>query len=156
MEKMNEIMTPDVRSLSPADSLQQAAQLMQKMDVGSVPVCDGQHLVGMVTDRDIAVRGVALGLSMEGTALQEIMSGEVQWCFEDQSIEEAAKLMCETQVRRLPVVDRDKRLVGMLALGDMAIKPSPEAAERALRGISTPSGSSRSLGADGSASRRSH
>lgn len=138
MEKVNEVMTQDVRSLSPGDSLQLAAQLMQTLDVGSVPVCDGRQLVGMVTDRDITVRGVALGLSMESTALEEIMTGEVQSCFEDQSIEEAARLMCETQVRRLPVVDHDKRLVGMLALGDVAIKTDPAAAERALRGISSP------------------
>lgn len=144
MPKVSEVMTRGVRSLSPEDTLQFAAQAMDELAVGSVPVCDGHRLVGMVTDRDITVRGTARGLPAERTCLDEVMSSDVQWCYEDQTVEEAARLMCQAQVRRLPVVDRDKRLVGMLSLGDVAAKSDTQEAAKALQGISTPSEPDRS------------
>lgn len=144
MTTVSEVMTRGVRSLSPADTLQLAAQAMDELAVGSVPVCDGQRLVGMVTDRDITIRGTAQGLSAQQACLAQVMSGDVQWCYEDQSIEEAAQLMCDAQVRRLPVVDREKCLVGMLSLGDVAVKFDREEAARALEGISSPAQPDRS------------
>lgn len=144
MDKVSDVMTRGVRSLSPADTLQFAAQAMDELAVGAVPVCDREHLVGMVTDRDITVRGTAQGLSARDACLKDVMSGEVRWCYEDQSIEEAANIMCEAQVRRLPVVDRDKRLVGMLSLGDVAVKSTAKEAAQALREISVPAQPDRS------------
>lgn len=144
MSKVSEVMTRGVRSLSPGDTLQSAAQAMDELAVGSLPVCDGRRLVGMVTDRDITVRGTARGLPAESTTLDQVMSGDVQWCYEDQPVEEATHLMSQAQVRRLPVVDRDKRLVGVLSLGDVAAKSHPDKAAHALQGISTPSAPNRS------------
>ncbi|NCT95810.1 MAG: CBS domain-containing protein [Comamonadaceae bacterium] len=138
MNQVSEVMTRGVRTLSPQDTLRLAAQAMEEMEIGSLPVCDGQRLLGMVTDRDLVVRGVAQGLAPERTTLSEVMSPHVQWCYEDQSIEEAAQLMCDAQIRRLPVVDHDKRLVGLLSLGDVAVKAGPGDAAQALRDISRP------------------
>jgi CBS domain-containing protein len=154
MNSVSEVMTRGVRTLSPDDSMRLAAQAMEEMAIGSVPVCDGQRLLGMVTDRDLVVRGVAQGLAPDRTALRDVMSADVRWCYEDQSIEEAAQLMCDAQIRRLPVVDHDKRLVGLLSLGDMAVKTSPQEAARALQDISQPAqpqrdGLSRASGAAG-------
>lgn len=154
MNQVSDVMTRGVRTLSPDDSLRLAAQAMEEMEIGSIPVCDGQRLLGMVTDRDLVVRGVAQGLAPESATLREVMSPRVQWCYEDQSIEEAAQLMCDAQIRRLPVVDHDKRLVGLLSLGDMAVRSSPEEAAQALQDISQParperSGLSQASGAAG-------
>ncbi|MBN9371987.1 CBS domain-containing protein [Hydrogenophaga sp. YM1] len=138
MNQVSEVMTRGVRTLSPQDTLRLAAQAMEEMEIGSIPVCDGQRLLGMVTDRDLVVRGLAQGLAPERTTLSEVMSPHVQWCYEDQSIEEAAQLMCDAQIRRLPVVDHDKRLVGLLSLGDVAVKAGPGDAAQALQDISRP------------------
>lgn len=138
MNPVSDVMTRGVRTLSPDDSLRLAAQAMEEMAIGAIPVCDGQRLVGMVTDRDLVVRGLAQGLPPERTLLREVMSPQVQWCYEDQSIEEAAQLMCDAQIRRLPVVDHDKRLVGLLSLGDVAVRAGPEDAAQALQDISQP------------------
>lgn len=99
----------------------QAAQKMRRLDVGSLPVCAGDRLTGLLTDRDIAIRLVAAGLDPETTPVSEIMTPDVIYCFEDQTLEEAAALMEAHQIRRLPIVNRAKRLVGMLALSDFAI-----------------------------------
>lgn len=144
MAKVSEVMTRGVRSLTPGDTLQFAAQAMDELAVGAVPVCEGTRLVGMVTDRDITVRGTANGLPAAKAQLVQIMSGDVQWCYEDQSIEEAAQMMCDAQVRRLPVVDRENRLVGMLSLGDVAVRSDLAEAAQALQGISEPSRPDRS------------
>lgn len=144
MEKVSEVMTRGIRSLSPQDTLQFAAQAMDELCVGAIPVCDGPHLVGMITDRDITVRGTARGLRAERTSLAEVMSGDVQWCFEDESLHDAGRRMGEAQVRRLPVVDRGKRLVGMLSLGDLAAKADARQSAEALKDISTPSRPDRS------------
>ena len=144
MKSISEMMTTGVRSLSPSDTLQSAAQAMEALDIGSVPVCDGQRLVGMVTDRDIAIRAIAQGLPAQSTTVSQVMSGDVKWCYEDQTVEEATYLMQQAQIRRLPVVDRDKRLVGMLALGDVSVKADAAQAASALQGISNPSEPDRS------------
>ena len=144
MTKVSEVMTRGVRTMTPNESIVQAAQAMEALDVGSLPVCDGQSLVGLVTDRDIVVRGVAQGRSPNDTPLSEVMSQEVCWCFEDQSVDEVAQQMQEAQIRRMPVVDREKHLVGMLALGDIATKASDVEAGRALGDISEPSSPDRS------------
>lgn len=144
MELVCDVMTRGVRALSPADTLQLAAQAMEELAVGAVPICDGQRLVGMVTDRDLTVRGMAQGLDAQGTPLSQVMSDEVRWCYADQSVEEAARIMRDAQVRRLPVVDRDKRLVGMLSLGDVAVKSASHQAVGALQDISQPAEPDRS------------
>jgi CBS domain-containing protein len=135
---VSDVMTREVQVASPEQSIRDAAQLMMKIDAGTVPVGKDQKLVGMLTDRDIAVRAVAKGLGPD-TPVREIMSADVKYCFEDQSIEEVARNMADIQVRRLPVVNRDKRLVGILSLGDLAVRSNCSTNE-ALRGVSTPGG----------------
>lgn len=135
---VSDVMTREVQVATPEQSIRDAAQLMARIDAGTVPVGKDQKLVGMLTDRDIAVRAVAKGLGPD-TPVREIMSADVKYCFEDQSIEEVARNMADIQVRRLPVVNRDKRLVGILSLGDLAVRSNCSTNE-ALRGVSTPGG----------------
>lgn len=144
MTRVAEVMTRGVRSMSPRDSLQFAAQAMDELDVGVIPVCEKERLIGMVTDRDITVRGVAQGCPADSTPISDVMSEDVLCCFEDQSIEEATEQMRAAQVRRLPVLDKNKRLVGMLALGDVAAKAGSEQAGDALSEISEPAEPDRS------------
>jgi CBS domain-containing protein len=132
---INEVMTRDVKIASPTDTLQQAAQLMQSEDFGSLPVGENDRLVGMVSDRDIAVRAVALGLSPTECCVRDVMSDEVKYVFDDQTIEEAAQMMGKLQVRRLPVLNRDKRLVGIVSLGDLSLSKAKPAGD-ALKSIS--------------------
>lgn len=120
--KANEIMTADVKVIRPGTSIKSAAEEMRNLDVGALPVCDGEKLVGMLTDRDIAIRAVAEGRDPGKTTARDCMSPEMVYCFEDDEIERAQQLMKENQVRRLPVISRDKKLVGILAIGDLAIK----------------------------------
>jgi len=94
--------------------------------------------VGMLTDRDLVVRGMAQGLPPDDTPLREVMSREVQWCYEGQPVDEVGRVMSEAQIRRLPVVDREQRLVGMVSLGDLAVKGDTDAAAQALQGVSRP------------------
>lgn len=117
--KIQEMMTRDVRLASPDNTLREAARMMADIDAGVVPVGENDRLVGMLTDRDIAVRAVAQGKGPE-TRVREVMSSEVCYCFADQELDEVATNMSDIKVRRLPVVDRDKRLVGIISLGDMA------------------------------------
>lgn len=124
MQRVSEVMSRDAQVVFPQESLQRAAQLMDELNVGSLPVCDGQRLVGMVTDRDITVRGTAAG-KMPGEAhVDEVMTAEVRWCFEDQPLDEVMIQMADSQIRRIPVVSHDdqKRLVGIVSLGDVATK----------------------------------
>src|SRR3954447_15947867 len=119
--KIKEIMSRQVECVRPGDTLQDAARKMKDLDVGPMPVCgDDDKIVGMLTDRDIAIRAVAEGKDPRTTKVQDAMSEGVAWCFEDQDAEEAAELMQERQIRRLLVMSRDKRLVGIVSLGDMA------------------------------------
>ncbi|HEX6611949.1 MAG TPA: CBS domain-containing protein [Hyphomicrobiaceae bacterium] len=139
--KVRDAMTRDVRMANPEETIRHAAQAMAQIDAGALPVSENDRLVGIITDRDIAVRAVAEGLPAD-TRVREIMSTEdVCYCFDDQDIEEVAANMANIQVRRLPVLNRDKRLVGILSLGDMALADGQaEAATDALCGISEPGG----------------
>jgi CBS domain-containing protein len=138
--KIREAMTRDVRMVRPDQTIREAAHLMAELDIGALPVEDSDRLVGMITDRDIAVRAVAEGHGAD-TMVRDVMSAEVKYCFDDQSVEEVTRNMGEQRLRRLPVVDRNKRLVGILSLGDLALDEDvqDEAAE-ALGGISRPGG----------------
>jgi CBS domain-containing protein len=140
--RIGEIMTRDVEVAAPGDTLRSAAQLMADLDVGVLPVTDDGQLVGMITDRDITVRGVATGQAPERCTVGEIMSPELRYCLEDETVEEVAERMGALQVRRLPVLDRDeRRLVGIVALGDLATLGADRAATaEALREISEPAG----------------
>lgn len=137
--RARDVMTRDVLTASPGDSVQRAAQLMKDAGIGSVPVCDGQRLQGMVTDRDIAVRVVAPGLPADRTQVSQAMTSEVFWCYEDDDVGDVLDKMGDRQVRRIPVVDRDHRLTGIIALGDVAVQRSGAGVGEALEEISTPS-----------------
>ena len=117
--KVSDSMTRDVRVVTPNQTLREAAQCMAEIDAGSMPVGENDRLVGMITDRDIAVRAVAKGLGPE-TKIRDVMSDGVLYCFEDETIDHVAKNMGDVKVRRLPVVTRDKRLVGIISIGDVA------------------------------------
>jgi CBS domain-containing protein len=133
--QVKEIMTPDVEVAHPDDTLETVARMMADLDVGVLPVGENDRLVGMITDRDITVRGVAEGL--DGNAkVGEAMTRDVHYCFEDEDVEDVSDRMAEWQVRRLPVLNRDKRLVGIVSLGDLAVGSRGEAAQEALRGVS--------------------
>lgn len=135
--KIREIMTRDVRVASPDDTLQLAAQLMEKDDFGVLPVGENDRLVGMLSDRDIVIRAVARGLAPDKAKVRDVMSSDVKYVYEDDSVEEVARNMSELQVRRLPVVNHDKRLVGIVSLGDLALT-TPAPAGDALKSISQP------------------
>lgn len=153
MQQISEVMTRNVRVVSPDDTLQAAAQVMDELNVGAVPVCNGKQLVGMITDRDITVRAVAGGLPADGTPVKDVMTEPVRWCFEDQDVDEVMQQMSDVQIRRVPVVDRDKRLVGIVSLGDLATKHGADV-EDTLERISSPSEPDRSTtgtGEDGTA-----
>lgn len=112
--------SPDAQVASPQETIQQAARLMAAIDAGFLPVGENGQLVGMITDRDIAVRAVAVGQGPE-TLVRDVMTNDVKYCFWDQEIEEVSSTMGDFQVRRLPVLDRNKRLVGVISLGDIAV-----------------------------------
>jgi len=131
-------MTPDVTTLSPQDSIQQAGQKMADWNIGALPVCDGKKLVGLVTDRDIAIRAVPSGKAPADIRVSEIMSGGVCWCYEDQSIGEALQEMGDRQIRRIPVVSRNMELVGIVSLGDLTARQNANM-DPTLQKISTPS-----------------
>ncbi len=135
------VMTRGAECVRPTDSLQVAAQKMRNLDVGPLPVCgDNDRLVGMITDRDITVRAVAQACDPRTTTVRDVMTPDVVYCFEDQDIQEAARLMQERQVRRLVVLNRDKRLVGIVSLGDLAVETGDEKlAGKALEEVSLPS-----------------
>ena len=139
MNQVADVMTRDVRVVSPKDSIQRAAQCMDELNVGVVPVCDGSKLLGIVTDRDITVRGVAAG-KMADTPVTEVMSEHVRWCYEDQDIDEVMDEMRDAQIRRLPVINHEKQLVGIVSLGDLADRGSDDKrVGETLKDISTPS-----------------
>jgi len=139
MQTVQDVMTRDVQSISPDDSVRRAAQLMDEFNVGSIPVCDGDRLVGMITDRDITVRSTAVGQSPESTRVGDVMSTDVRTCFTTQTVDEVLGQMGDVQIRRVPVIDRQSQaLVGIVSLGDMATKHSA-GIDRALEEISEPS-----------------
>ena len=134
---VRDIMTREVQLLAPHDTLQEAARRMRDGNIGSLPVAEGDRLVGYVTDRDLVVRGLAQGFSPD-THVHDVMTDQVLYCFEDEDVEDVAANMAQNQVRRLPVLSRDKRLVGIVALGDLAIRGEDASAEDALEGVSRP------------------
>lgn len=138
MPNVAEIMTTDVQVIGPQETLQLAAQLMDQLDVGSLPVCDGRRLLGMVTDRDITVRGTAAGLAPAEACVSDVMSTGTEWCTEDQDTEEVMRQMGYAQVRRLPVINLDRELVGIVSIGDLATR-QPGPVDQAVREISEPS-----------------
>jgi CBS domain-containing protein len=137
--RVAEVMTRDVRLIEPNQTIRDAARLMAEMDAGIVPVREGDRLVGMITDRDIAVRAVAQGRGPD-TAVREVMTDEVKYCYEDDDTNDVARNMADIQVRRLPVLTREKRLAGIISLGDMALSDEAGKAGEAVAGISQPGG----------------
>jgi CBS domain-containing protein len=135
-----EVMSTDVRIARPDDTVQQAARLMREEDTGVLPVGEGDRLVGLVTDRDVAVRLVAEGKDPAHTKVREVMTPEVRYVFDDEEIEHVADNMAEQQVRRLPVVNREKRLVGLVSLSDISGKGHHHLAGRTLAGITREGG----------------
>jgi CBS domain-containing protein len=145
MSRISEVMTRNVRVIAPHESLQRAAQIMDELNVGALPAGQGDQLDGMVTDRDIVVRAVSAGLPVDSTPVSEVMSTNVQWCYEDEDIEDVMDRMRDVQIRRVPVKDRQEHLVGMVSLGDIATKSADEdEVKDTLEGISQPSQPDRS------------
>lgn len=139
MQKISEVMSSDVQTISPDATIEEAAQEMRDGDFGLVPVAEDEELLGVITDRDIAIRAVAGGKD-PGTLVREIMSEEVVWASEDDSVEDAARIMSDHQIRRLPVVDAEQHLVGIVSLGDFAVDSADiEPVVEALSDISRPS-----------------
>jgi CBS domain-containing protein len=139
MPAISELMTRDVRIVSPDTTLQQAAQLLQELDIGSLPVCNGQRLLGMVTDRDITIRGTAAGLPPQSTPVKDVMTESVAYCLETDSVDDVMRKMGERQLRRMPVIDGERNLVGIVALGDLATNRARNT-DKVLRKISEPTG----------------
>lgn len=137
--KISEVMTRDVGIASPDDTIRDAAGIMSECDAGAVPVGQDDRLVGVITDRDIAIRAVAAGKSPD-TPVREVMSAEVLYCFEDEDVDHVARNMGDNQVRRLPVLNRDKRLVGIVSIGDLALSAKPDTTGSAVADISRPGG----------------
>lgn len=134
--RVGEIMNPGCQFLNPDDTAARAAQLMANHDLGAVPVADDDKLVGMLTDRDVVVRGLAQGRDVTAAPVADLMTDAVYYCYDDQECAEVAASMGEMQVRRMPVINREKRLVGMVSLGDLAAKGEASAAGAALQGVS--------------------
>ena len=159
MQMVSEVMTRNVQFISPRENLQRAAQMMDELNVGALPVCDGERLVGMVTDRDITVRGIAAGRPPGEAQVEEVMSTDVRWCFEDQPLDDVMRQMADTQIRRVPVVSHDDahRLVGIVSLGDLAAKTDEHTRQRdvaqLVEKVSTPAEPDRSQVNAGTAAR---
>jgi CBS domain-containing protein len=119
--QLKDVMTPGVEVIAPEASIYEAAEKMSHLDIGLLPVCDGERLVGMLTDRDITVRAVAAGRDPLTTQVREVMTPDVVYGFEDQAVQDAARVMEQYQIRRLLVLNHRKQLVGMVALGDLAV-----------------------------------
>ena len=137
--KISDIMSRDVQVARPEDTLRDAAETMARIDAGSLPVCDGRRLLGIVTDRDIVVRGLAKGLGADSTITQ-VMTEGVEYCFDDDDLVEVSDKMAASQIRRIPVVDRDRNLVGIVSLGDVAREARPAESGDVLEEVSQPGG----------------
>ena len=146
MTTVADVMTRGVRTMSPSDTVVRAAQAMDELNVGVIPVCDGKKLVGMVTDRDIVVRGVAQEADPKTLKLADVMSTNVRCATEDEDVDEVLSEMADTQIRRMPVVDGQQQLVGIISLGDIAAKDADDEADvgMSLGDISTPAEPDRS------------
>jgi CBS domain-containing protein len=137
--RVSEAMTRDVRVANPGQTIRDVAKIMAEIDAGSVPVGEDDRLVGIITDRDIAIRAVAAGKGPD-TPVRDVMSKEVKYCFDDEDLDHVAKNMGDIQVRRLPVVNRDKRLVGIVSLGDIAQAEDAETTGETVAKVSEPGG----------------
>lgn len=135
--QIRDIMHSECTYIDHRDSLQLAATLMERHDIGAVPVAEGDKLVGMITDRDIVTRAVATNTDVRHTKAGELMTDRVLYCYEDDDIDKVAQNMADEKIRRLPVVSRDKRLKGMVSLGDIASKASDDAAGHSLARITS-------------------
>lgn len=131
-------MTRHARCIDPESPLVAAAKQMRELNVGALPICENDRLVGMVTDRDLALRGVGEALDPRSTPIRAVMTPGIIYIFEDQDVEEAARLMEVKQIRRLPVLNREKRLVGIVSLGDLAVEAGMTLSGEALQEISQP------------------
>ena len=138
--RISEVMTTEVETVSPDQTAREAASFMLRADAGSIPVCQGDKVVGMITDRDIAVRGVAEGRGPD-TLVRDLMSDGIICARADDDVDSVAQRMSQEQVRRLPVLDEDEKLVGIVSLGDLARETIGEPAHEALEGVSRPGGS---------------
>lgn len=136
--KIREIMTPDAQCVGPEDTLVDAASLMRQLDVGVLPVCAGEDVIGMLTDRDIAIRAVADARDPATTKVREVMSPGTLSVFDDQEVDEAIQLMEQHQIRRAPVMNRENRLVGIITLGDIAVDASAALSGEVLKCVSQP------------------
>ena len=139
MKQLKELMTRDVKVITPDMTIGDAAEMMRDGNFGMMPVIEDDRMIGTISDRDITIRAVAEGKDCT-SKVRDVMSEGIAWAYEDESVEQAATIMSERQVRRLPVVNRDKRLVGIVALGDFAVESSQiQPAAQALADISQPS-----------------
>ncbi len=139
MQQLRELMSRDVKVIDPGMSILEAAKKMRDGDFGMLPVGEDDRMIGTISDRDIVIRAIAEGMDTN-TKVRDVMTKGIAWAYEDETVEQAARIMSERQVRRLPVVDRDKRLVGIVALGDFAVDSSEiRPAAEALAEISKPS-----------------
>lgn len=137
MKKVSEVMTRDIHLATPNQTIASAAAEMAKADIGCLPVSDKDRLIGMITDRDIVVRAVAQGLDGQ-TPVSRVMTESIKYCYDDQDVGEVARNMAELGVRRLPVIDRNKRLVGFIALSNIAQGGDERTRDTFLRGVATP------------------
>ncbi len=137
--KVSEAMSREVRIMNPEGTIREAARMMAEIDAGALPVGANDRLVGMITDRDITVRAVAHGRP-PSTKVADVMSNEILYCYEDDELEAVANNMAAVKVRRLPVLDCDKRLVGIISMGDLALNEEPETAGQTVAAISEPGG----------------
>ncbi|MFL6730816.1 MAG: CBS domain-containing protein [Sphingomicrobium sp.] len=137
--KVSEVMTRDVQTVRPDQTAREAASFMLRADAGSIPVTEGDRLIGMITDRDIAVRGVAEGYGPE-TPVRELMTNDMVCARVDDDVEDAASKMGDAQVRRLPVIDDQEKLCGIVSLGDLSRESDVDCAAEALEGVSQPGG----------------
>lgn len=132
--QIRDVMTTDVKTLTPEQSIRKAAALMVEIDSGALLIEDQDRLVGMITDRDIAIRAVAKGLDCD-TPVSEVMSKHIRYCFDDENVQHVAENMAENELRRLPVLNREKRLVGVVSLGNIASSRNQQASDTVLQGV---------------------
>jgi CBS domain-containing protein len=124
--KIRDILTKNPEVIRPDATICEAARKMKQLDIGVLPVCDGERLVGCLTDRDLTIRAIAEGCDPFSTKVREVMTPEIFYCFEDDDLDAAAEIMEDKQIRRLPVISRNKRLVGIITVGDLAVRTRDE------------------------------
>lgn len=144
--QIHDVMTSDVEVIRPNATIQEAARRMRDLNIGSLPVCDGNRILGMVSDRDITLRATAMGLDPTRVRVEEVMSTDVVYCYEDDDVNEAGRLMGYNQIRRLPILNREKKLVGIVSLGDISISSHDEDLPGStLKEVSVPTDSQRNI-----------